>query len=109
MASLDCYLGLTLSCFDMGGFFYSSIITMFAAILLILFIMAWTQENLTALDAAIAQGATSVTYGNKTVQYRSLSEMIQLRNMMKQELGLSKSSSQRVFATFNNGLHPENN
>ena len=66
----------------------------------------WTQENLTALEAAIAQGANSVTYGNKTVHYRSLSEMMQLRNLMRQELGLTNPAKQRIYASFDDGLHP---
>lgn len=65
--------------------------------------MAWTQDNLTALDAAIAQGVTQVMYGNKLVIYRSLNEMLQLRNVMKQELGLNTAPT-RLFASHSKGL-----
>lgn len=66
--------------------------------------MAWTQDNLTALDAAIAQGVTQVMYGNKLVIYRSLNEMLTLRNVMKQELGLNTAPT-RLFASHSKGLY----
>jgi hypothetical protein len=89
------------------GLFYSLKIIRFVATRVISRNMAWTQENLEALESAIAQGANSVTYGNKTVHYRSLSEMMQLRNLMRQELGLSNPARQRVLGSYSNGLHPK--
>ena len=37
--------------------------------------MSFTIEQYTALKEAIATGATTITYGDKTVSYRSLAEM----------------------------------
>lgn len=58
----------------------------------------FTQEQLDALDAALVQGATEVVYGDKKVVYRSLSDMIALRNLMANDLGVSTvgNSGRRV-------------
>jgi hypothetical protein len=65
--------------------------------------MAWTIEEYEALDRAIAQGVTQVMYGNKIVIYRSLNEMMQLRNAMREELGLN-TAPRRLFAKHSKGL-----
>lgn len=48
--------------------------------------MAWTQTQLDALNDAIAAGVTSVSHNGKTVSYRSLAEMMQLRDRMQWEI-----------------------
>ena len=53
--------------------------------------MAWTSEQLASLEAAIAEGALIVAYGDRRVQYRSLEDMLQLRHAMRVELGLEES------------------
>jgi len=65
--------------------------------------MAWTLQQLQALEEAIAQGALIVRYSDKSVQYRSLSEMMALRDTMRQELGLSQPTK-RLFAKHSKGL-----
>lgn len=45
--------------------------------------MAYSQEQITALESAIAQGALTVEYGDKKVTYRNLDEMLKILNMMK--------------------------
>lgn len=50
--------------------------------------MAYTTQQLTALEAAIAEGALIVTYGDRRVQYRSLEEMQAIRRAIRLELGL---------------------
>lgn len=50
--------------------------------------MAWTTADLEALDKSIAKGVTSVRYADRTVQYRSLEEMLKIRALMMDELGL---------------------
>jgi hypothetical protein len=70
--------------------------------------MGFTREQLDILEAAIAQGALDVNYGDKRVTYRSLNEMLRTRDLMKKELGLAGSSgarnSNRRFALFGKGL-----
>lgn len=65
--------------------------------------MAFTLQQLQALDDAIAQGVMQVTYGNKIVMYKSLDEMLRVRNLMARELGLTNEKGERKFAEFNKG------
>ena len=37
--------------------------------------MAYTQEQLSALETALAKGEKRVTFGDKTVEYRSVEEL----------------------------------
>ncbi len=48
--------------------------------------MSYTLPEYYALKAAIASGTQSVTYGDKSVTYRPLDEMIQVLNLMETEL-----------------------
>ena len=66
--------------------------------------MAFTQIQLDALEAAIAEGVTRVKYENKEVEYRSLDEMLKLRDLMLSSLG-TKAKSQRVLAQSSKGLN----
>lgn len=66
--------------------------------------MAYTLEDLNTLKAAIALGAREVEYADKKVTYRSLAEMLQIKNMMEQELNPTQNKGGRVIADFNNGL-----
>ncbi len=50
----------------------------------------FTLEQYEALCAAIAQGALIVQYSDKRVEYRSLAEMLQIKNLMEQQLGLGQ-------------------
>lgn len=65
--------------------------------------MAFTLEQLEALETAIAQGARSVMYGNKQVMYNSTQEMLALRDTMRRELGLIPKTK-RIFAKHSKGL-----
>jgi parvulin-like peptidyl-prolyl isomerase len=66
--------------------------------------MAYTQAQLAALEAAIAEGALTVKYQDKQVTYRSLDEMIRLRNMMRREMGHS-TGARAVVPEFSKGLN----
>lgn len=70
--------------------------------------MGFTREQLSILEAAIAQGALDVNYGDKRVTYRSLNEMLRTRDLMKKELGLTGNSgtknSNRRYAAHTKGL-----
>lgn len=68
--------------------------------------MAWTESDLTELESAIKSGARRVKYADKEVEYRDLSEMLQVRNMMRKELGVA-AGRQRVYASFDKGLRGE--
>ena len=67
--------------------------------------MAWNQAQLEALEAALMSGVTSVSYEGKSVTYRSIAEMLQLRGAMRRALGLDRGSSLLV-AAHDRGVTP---
>lgn len=52
--------------------------------------VTWTLEHLNDLEEAIAQGVRRVEYNDRTVEYRSLKEMRETRELIKRALGLTK-------------------
>lgn len=68
------------------------------------FSMAYTQTQLDAIEAAIAEGVTTVKYENKEVTYRSLEEMIKIRDIIRADLGLTSRGARR-YASFSKGLN----
>lgn len=64
----------------------------------------YTTEQYTSLLAAISEGALRVRYGDKEVEYRSLTEMRQIQKEMEDDLGLSKGKGRRYTTSFNKGL-----
>lgn len=51
--------------------------------------MAFSQAQLDAIEEAIAAGSTSVSYEGKSVAYRSLDDMLRIRAIIRNALGLS--------------------
>lgn len=66
--------------------------------------MAFTSEDLAALDAAIKGGHRRVAYRDRTVEYHSLDEMMKLRGLMQAEL-LDSSSERTTYGT--RRIYPE--
>jgi hypothetical protein len=71
--------------------------------------MAFTTEQLTALETAISTGQLSVRFNGREIRYQSTKEMIWLRDRMRGELGLntqenSRSRGGRVTFTVGKGL-----
>jgi len=64
---------------------------------------SWDVKDLAALEKAIAQGVQRVKYTDKEIEYRSLNEMLRLRDVIKRSLGLVKKSN-RLKAQFDKGL-----
>lgn len=62
------------------------------------------EANLKALNDAIAQGAVEVWYGDKRVRYRSLNEMLRIRDILRDELGLNLRSPRVRYGSFNKGI-----
>lgn len=58
-------------------------------------VVKFTEENLNALNEAIAEGISKVKYSDKEVEYRSLDDMIKLRNLMKKELCQGSSNAKK--------------
>lgn len=65
--------------------------------------MAYTQEELTALQSAIAQGVKKVKYSDKEVEYRDLNEMYEVLANMQKELGTSNHG--RRYASHSKGIY----
>lgn len=67
--------------------------------------MGFSLLQLEALDNAIAEGVLEVKYADKSVTYRSLDDMLKLRDLMKRELGLTNTAqSTRFMGVFDKGL-----
>lgn len=63
---------------------------------------SWTQTDLDRICNAIAQGSLTVQYQDKRVTYRSLDEMLKIKQLIEQELGLKKKNG-RVYAEHSKG------
>lgn len=69
--------------------------------------MAFSVDQYNALTDAIAAGTTKVVYGDKTVEYRSLTDMIRIWSMMKSELFPETSDTARKkYAEHSKGINP---
>lgn len=66
--------------------------------------MAWTSDDLAAIEEAIATGATRVKYVDREIQYQSLSDLLKLRDRMRGELGMTGGTNGRTYASFSKGL-----
>lgn len=66
--------------------------------------MAYTQEQLDTLEAAIAGGELTVKYADRAVTYRSLDEMLRIRDALRRDLGLTPAAGGRVAPVFRKGL-----
>lgn len=53
----------------------------------------FTQAQLDAINEAISSGTLSVKYQDKEVTYRSLEELLRIRDTIKKALGQSSASS----------------
>ena len=62
--------------------------------------MAYTAEQLADLEAAIAEGVSSVSSNGRQVSYRSVADMIKLRDLMREELGITGAGRRRHYISF---------
>lgn len=68
--------------------------------------MAYTLIQYQVISDAIATGALTVHYGDKTVTYRSLDDMIRIQTIMKNELFPELNPNNgRKFASFSKGIN----
>ena len=65
---------------------------------------SWTLEDLAALETALAKGVRIVKYADKEVTYRTVAEMIQIRDMIRRSLGCDNARGARRVATTNKAL-----
>ena len=65
--------------------------------------MAYTADQLAAIESAIAGGILTVRIGDVLTTYQSLDEMRKLRNDMRTELGIDAPSTRGAFAWVKTG------
>jgi hypothetical protein len=65
----------------------------------------FTTDQLQRLEDAIAQGITKVSYADRHVSYRSLDEMLRLRELMKRSLNQDVLHSHPVVMTTSKGFY----
>ena len=70
--------------------------------------MAYTLQQLADLDSAISSGVTSTSYEGKSVQFRSLDEMLRLRNIIALSLGVTPQRSSTLLVSHGRGYGDTN-
>lgn len=69
--------------------------------------MAFTVEQYETLKRAIVSGVQSVTYGDKTVNYRSIADMKEALRIMEVELFPERTTHRRRYAVVDRGYFPK--
>lgn len=69
--------------------------------------MAFTVEQYETLKRAIVSGVQSVTYGDKTVNYRSIADMKEALRIMEAELFPERTTHRRRYAIVDRGYFPK--
>ena len=64
--------------------------------------MAWTQTDLDAINAAISSGAKRVRFQTHEVEYQTMGEMLKAREAIMADLGNSQSGGV-IFTEFSGG------
>ena len=65
---------------------------------------SWTLADLQALEEAIAKGINRVKYTDKEIEYRSLDEMLKIRDLIRNCLGITTGRGGRRVASHNKAL-----
>jgi hypothetical protein len=55
--------------------------------------MAYTTDQLNALEDALSQGVLMVQYADRRVTYQSVADMLRIRDIMRAELGMASPRS----------------
>ena len=62
--------------------------------------MAWTLADQTAIERAIASGELRVQFADRSVQYRSIEELLKARDIIKESLAQAGGASATVRSTY---------
>jgi len=68
--------------------------------------MSFTQDQLNAIEEAIASGTLEVQYADKKVTYRSLTDLLRTRELIKNSISKGNGNEARVYPTLSKGLNP---
>lgn len=58
--------------------------------------MAWTQEDITALETTIASGKRQVQFKDRSVTFQSIGEMLELLRSMRSDVADNAGTSLRT-------------
>ncbi len=69
---------------------------------------SWTQDDITALEAAIKGGPLRVRFGDREVQYQSMGEMLKLLQYMKDtvDMAAGTGAGRTTYVRFRKGSRP---
>ncbi|POA21594.1 hypothetical protein C1886_04805 [Pseudomonas sp. FW300-N1A1] len=65
--------------------------------------MSFTQKHLDAVEGAIARGEKTVRYGDRTVEYRSIDELLKARDEIRTSRVNSAGPRSRVIRLYHGG------
>ncbi|CAI8809562.1 MULTISPECIES: phage head-tail joining protein [Pseudomonas] len=65
--------------------------------------MAYTQKHLDAVERAIARGEKVVRYTDRTVEYRSIDELLKARDVIRTSLTEAAGPRSRVVRVYHGG------
>lgn len=65
--------------------------------------MAYTKTDLATVERAIARGEKIVRYSDRTVEYRTVDELIKARDLIRTELTNAVGPRSRVVRVFHGG------
>ncbi|MFG0501310.1 phage head-tail joining protein [Pseudomonas putida] len=65
--------------------------------------MAYTQAQLAAVERALARGERIVRYSDRTVEYRSVDELMKVRDQIRTELSQAAGPRSRAVRLFHGG------
>ena len=65
--------------------------------------MSFTQKHLDAVESAIARGEKTVRYADRTVEYRTVDELLKAREEIRSSLASAAGPRSRVVRLFHAG------
>ncbi|MGY3296751.1 hypothetical protein ACVWY1_001172 [Pseudomonas sp. TE6288] len=65
--------------------------------------MAYTKADLATVERAIARGEKIVRYSDRTVEYRTVDELIKARDLIQSELVKASGPRSRVVRVYHGG------
>lgn len=65
--------------------------------------MSFTQKHLEAVETAIARGEKTVRYTDRTVEYRTVAELLQAREEIRQSLVNAGAPRSRMVRLYHGG------
>lgn len=65
--------------------------------------MAFTQDQLDAIEEAIASGTLEVQYSDKKITYRSLNDLLRTRDLIARKLGQANATNARLYPELSKG------